>query len=549
MKFTPPGPVAREFLRSKTPIRILEGPIESGKSSTSAMAVYAVMCTVPRDKQGLRRSRILVTRDTYPNLRGSTAETWLDWFKRETYGRFTESEPYIHTLSFRDVRSEVVFEAFADDSDETISALRSKEYTAAWINECQFTKRRLFFEIASRTGRYPKRIDIEHNFQPGEGLKQCVIADHNAPFTDDNWIRLMRGDVPLPEDMPPEDRMQYIKPANVEFFRQPPALLEEFGGDGKTLIGYRLNPAAENIQNMRDGIRSTIELERAMVEHQEAKERGEDVGEPPVSHRYIELAGGKTRDEIERDLLGRTARIRRGAPVTPSFRVNRHVTSPTAQPMEGIAIGIGADHGLTPAVVFGQKIGPRWFIFDELVETNKTTTEFAPLVKGHLLTRYPWAGGEHGVGYYAWGDPAGDWKGQQTRKTTFQIYAAHDIQMRAPAAKDNPQIRIAAIRACLDTMIDDSPKLQIHPRCKHTIAALDGGAQLTQRKIDGGTRIVEEIIKNSASHVIEALMYLLWGGGEGVQVLRPAGSAAKRTVTNVIKKRRHVITLTGRSRR
>ena len=270
---------------------------------------------------------------------------------------------------------------------------------------------------------------------------------------------------------------------------------------------------------------------------------------PPQSHRYIELVGGKTTDEIERDLMSRVARLKKGVPVTPSFRRARHVTSVNAKPQEGIAVGLGADHGLTPAVVFGQKIGPRWFIFDELVETNKTTTEFAPMVKGHLLTRYPFVGGEHGSGYYAWGDPAGAWKGQQTRRTTFEIFAAHGIDMKSPAAKDNPQLRLDAIRSCLDTMIDDMPKVMVHPRCVRLIEALDGAAQIRQVKNQGGEgmRTVEEIIKNSASHVIEALMYLLWGGGEGNVVLKRAGGE-KKTVTNVIKKRQSVITLGRRWR-
>lgn len=532
--FVPPGPIAAAFLASSSPIRIIEGPIESGKSTTCAMALYKRMCTMPRMQDGKRRSRWLVTRNTYPDLRGSTVETWLNWFPPEHYGRFYDTEPYIHEMRFADVEADVIFESFLDDRDDVIRSLRSKEYTGAWINETQFFARRLVFEIASRTGRYPRRMDIEHALEQGEGLEQFLVADLNAPFTEDHWIRYMRGDVPLPFDMPPEERMQYVKPANVEFFKQPPAIREIMAADGTTVRGYEVNPLAENLANMRDGVRSTLEMER--LAH-EAKAKGKP---PPKAARYIELIGGKNKDEIDRDLMGRVVRQKVGAPATPQFRRERHVTSRDAEPIDGLKVVIGADHGLTPAVIFLQQIAGGWVAFDELCGENIGTDEFAPLVKARLLSRFPWV---INSGYAAWGDPQGGWRGSTDTRVPFKLYAAHGIQMTSPAKKDSPEKRLEATRKVLSTEFNGKPRLMVHPRCERLIAALDGGAQVRRVKSDDGLRLVEEIVKNSHSHIFEALGYALWGGGEVREMLQRADATERPRIQNAIPKKRRILTV------
>lgn len=530
MKFYPPGPVAAAFLASTARVRIIEGPIESGKSSTSAMAMYRAMCEFPRDADGKRRTRWLVTRNTYPDLRGSTVETFLDWFPPQTYGRFYDTEPYLYEMRFRDVVADVHFESFLDDRDDVIRSLRSKEYTGAWANETQFFPRRLVFEIASRTGRYPKAADLTD--EAAAQRRMWMIADHNAPFVDDHWIRYMRGDIPLPMDMPEEERRQYIKPGYVEFFKQPPALIELFAPDGETVIGYEVNPKAENLANMRDGVRSTLEMERRTAL---AREENTPYPEP---HRYIELIGGRTTDEIERDLMGRVARVKRGAPATPQFRKERHVLPRDTMPMEGVRVILGADHGLTPAVTFSQIINGCWYTFSELCETNMGTDEFAPMVKAHLAANYPWA--LQPQGYVAWGDPQGGWRGSTDVRTPFELYAAHGLTMAAPAAKDKPLARLEAARSVLRTELHGHARARVHPNCQRLISALDGGAQIRRVKTPDGLRLTEEIVKNELSHIFEAWTYGLWGGGEVREMLKSAGAATK-PIVNVIKPR-HVIT-------
>lgn len=534
MKYKPPGPVAAAYLASDTPICFIEGPIESGKSSSSAMKIYAAMCRIPMQRDGKRKSRWLVTRNTYPDLRGSTVETWLNWFPPEHYGRFYDTEPYMHEMRFLDVEADILFESFLDDSDDVIRSLRSKEYTGAWVNEMQFMPRRLVFEIASRTGRYPRRIDIEHVLEPGQGLSQFCIGDFNAPFTNDHWIRYMRGDVPLPLDMPPAERMQYAKPANVEFFKQPPALREIIAPDGETVRGYEVNTRAENLANMADGVRSTLEMEQCAIE---AKAKKKSM---PRAARYIDLIGGRTKDEIDRDLLGRVVRQKLGAPATPQFRMERHVIRKDAEPIEGLAPVLGADHGLTPGVVFLQKINGCWIVFDELVGENIGTNEFAPLVKAKMLERFPWV---FESGYTAWGDPQGGWKGSNDTRTSFQMYAAHGLIMKAPAAKDRPMARLEATRSVLATEFNNRPRLQVHPRCERIIAALDGGAQVRRVKTPDGMKLVEEIVKNACSHIFEGLGYALWGGGEVKEMLKPADSEQRSRIQNAIPKKRRILTV------
>jgi hypothetical protein len=92
------------------------------------MRLYGMM-QVPKT-EGKRRSRWLVTRNSYPDLEESTIKTWLDWFPERLYGRFMWTPPYTHMMRFGDVEAEVVFEAFKGEED--IPSLKSREYTGIW---------------------------------------------------------------------------------------------------------------------------------------------------------------------------------------------------------------------------------------------------------------------------------------------------------------------------------------------------------------------------------------------------------------------------------
>jgi hypothetical protein len=59
---------------------------------------------------------------------------------------------------------------------------------------------------------------------------------------------------------------------------------------------------------------------------------------------------------------------------------------------------------------------------------------------------------------------------------------------------------------------------------------MGGGYVLKMVKVDGTEKVKAEPVKNAASHVAEAGLYVLWGGGEGRATM---GRSEKPTKVNV----------------
>lgn len=471
---------------------ICQGPIESGKSVGIGLAsIYAGMCLTPRWDNGIRRSRWLVTRNTYPDLENSTIKTWLDWFPEDIYGKFSWSEPYTHEMKFLDVEATVVFQSFGDDKPETLKSLRSTEWTGVWANEMQFLPRRLVMEMSDRTGRYPP-------VSRGGSGRKFFVGDMNAPQVNDHWVLRMRGDVDLPEDMPEGERMAFQKPSWLEFYMQPPAVLAVKDAVGKH-VGWKINPKAENLENMKPD-------------------------------RYLKLTEGKTMDEVRRDLGNEVVEATAGAPCYPSWDRDRHSTPDIIEAVEGLPLYLGFDWGATPAMTVWQLVGGQWLGLTELVETNCRIVEFAPKVKRLLAQRYPWAVAAGGPGVNAWGDPQGGWGNEHDGNTSFAIMRKEGIIVRAPWDKDRPQERLETGQRLMgETLQDGRPRIfcSRHPTrgMPRFCAAMAGGYVLRRVKVEGKEETRAEPVKNAHSHVAEAGAYVWCGGGEGRATLHTANAS------------------------
>jgi hypothetical protein len=476
--FRPDGNVLGAFMLSKSPVKIIQGPIGSGKSLACAMVIYLKACQQVKQEDGLRYCRAHVFRDTYGKLEETTIKTWLDWFPEKEYGKFYRSRPYRHEIRVHDLVLDVSFVALEDAWSADF--FKSLETTICWFNELQFIDRVLFDEAVTRVGRYPRAID-------GGAVGPQVIGDMNAPG-EDHWVPIMRGDVAPPDWYTVEQRRAVKKPATWEFFVQPPGLIEEKDGEGE-VAGYKPNPKAENTKFLPGGY-------------------------------YLNAAQGKSKSWIDANILNRVSPRRDGKPVFSDFNRAVHVAKKPFDPIPNVDIIVGCDFGRRPCAIFGQNVRGVWYILHELISRDMGAAEFAPLLSNEIAQRFP----DHR--FRLWGDPSGDFKGQNDNQTPFKILRSRNLPIIEAPGGNLLTVRLQAVEAVLTRMQEGKPSILFSPSCTTLIAAMDGGYHFKRMKVSG-ERYHETPEKDEYSDPADALQYLLLGGGEGRKLLSGSEGTAK----------------------
>lgn len=326
-RYRPAGETLACFHRQDSFVRILLGPLGSAKSTACCAEIWRRASEQAADSDGIRHSRWLVVRNTYPELITTTIATWREMFG-DDFGPFTWGHPPRHRIdvSLEDgsrVRSEVIFMAM--DSDDAAKKLLSLEITGLWLNELKELPKAVLDMGTGRVGRYPAR-------RRGGPTWFGIIADSNMP-DEDHWLyRLAEED----------------QPAGWAFFRQP-------GGVIKSGDRWAVNQDAENSRNL-------------------------------PSHYYQNQLAGKSADWIKVYLAAEYGFAFDGKAVFPEFVDGLHVRAFDISNANG---GFGVDFGLTPAAVFGQRdrLG-RWLIFDELVTEDMGAVRFAERLGERLRGSY-----------------------------------------------------------------------------------------------------------------------------------------------------------------
>lgn len=205
--YSAPPTVAR-FMRSDAPVRLIMGPVGSGKSTGDIMEIARRASMQAPSRDGIRRTRWAVIRNTKQMLTDTTLKTWLEWFPHGVAGTWKESDR-MFLLRFGDVHAEVMFRALDDPDD--VRRLLSLELTGAFVNEAREIPLEIIIALRSRVGRYPSKKE-------GGATWHGIIMDTNPPSTD-HWIY---------------EKFETEKPVGWEIFKQP-------GG---------LEPDAENTENL-----------------------------------------------------------------------------------------------------------------------------------------------------------------------------------------------------------------------------------------------------------------------------------------------------------
>lgn len=201
-------PTVARFMRSNAPFRLIMGPVGSGKSTGNIMEIARRAKMQEPSRDGIRRTRWAVVRNTLQQLKDTTLKSWFEWFPSGVAGTWRETDKTF-ILRFEDVHAEVLFRPL--DTPEDVGRLLSLELTGAFVNELRELPIEIIVALRSRCGRYPSRKEVAPTWHG-------IIADTNPPSTD-HWIY---------------EKFEQEKPEGWEIFKQP-------GG---------LDPGAENTQNL-----------------------------------------------------------------------------------------------------------------------------------------------------------------------------------------------------------------------------------------------------------------------------------------------------------
>ncbi|MBU9378715.1 TerL [Burkholderia gladioli] len=327
-QYAPQGEKLEEYILSRDPRTIIRGPLGSGKTNASCWKGFRAMCEQEPDAHGVRRSRGIAVRNTYPDLLSTTVKDWLDMF--EDLGRYVGGgmEPPTHYLEFEledgtTVEAEVLFIAF--DRPEHVKKARGLQATWVWLNEVKELAKPVVDMLDLRVGRYPK--DVPPTWYG-------MFGDTNSPDSD-HWLY---------------ELAEETKPEGWVFITQPGGVIR----DGDRWV---VNPHAENLHNLPPGY-----YERGLQ--------------------------GKKYDWIKVNLANEYGFVVDGKPVHPDYADSFHCKP--FELIRGAPIGIGMDFGLTPAAVFAQrKPMGGWRIRSELVATSMGAKKFAEEIKRHVATLYP----------------------------------------------------------------------------------------------------------------------------------------------------------------
>lgn len=482
--YYPPGPVAKAFMRSDAFVAGIRGPIGSGKSTAAVMKLIRNAQKQKPLRDGWRRRRTAVIRNTYPELKTTTIKTWHQWVPASV-GNWRDSGPPTHHIVDQQAKLDWEIMFIALDRPDDVRKLLSLELSDAWINEAKEVPKAILDGLTGRVGRFP----------PTDGEFGCtdpqILMDTNPPDADHWWYVLAERDMSnernrtMHEDtMAVEEELRSIgalarNQPLFEFYSQP-------GGQ---------SPDAENLTHLPAGY-------------------------------YLKAKAGKDPEWIKVYVNGEYGFVLDGKPVYPEYRDG--VAARLFDAIKHVPLHIGMDFGLTPAAVFAQQMpNGQWRKHSEIVTERSGIARFAGLVKAHIAMHYP----SFTLGSIT-GDPAGNQGqgGDEDARNVFQILAASQLIVQ-PARTNSPTLRIEAVRAGMNRMIDGEPGMLVHANnCPMLRKAYAGGYHYKRMQVTGDAKYQDVPNKNMFSHVADADQYVMIGGGEGRAIIQRERPANRATV-------------------
>jgi hypothetical protein len=320
-------PTIGKFMLDSSFVRLIMGPVGSGKSAGCFMELLRRARLQEPDRQGVRRTRMAIVRNTLQQLRATCLADIQLWLGRIAHYRVTDSTIQVR-LSLPDgTRVESDWMLIPLDTKQDQQRLLSLNLTGAWVSEFREIPIEIIDALSGRLGRFPSKAIVKPTWHG-------IIAESNPPDQDSEWFTKLEVD----------------RPPGWAFFRQP-------GG---------MDPGAENLENLSDLPDGTTYYQNLV------NNSNEDWVDIHVNANYGRSLGGQ-------------------AVFRASFKPDFHIVDASElKVIEAMPIMLGQDFGRTPATLISQIDNRgRVVIHGELTSQDMGIEQFSTTVlRPYLYTHH-----------------------------------------------------------------------------------------------------------------------------------------------------------------
>lgn len=461
------APTIASFMKSQAFIRLIAGPVGSGKTTGIIMEILRRSMAQAPAPDGLRHTRWAIVRQTLSQLKATVLKDILQWLG--PLAEWKVSDSTIH-VKFGDVISEWLLVPMEDTEDQR--RLLSSQLTGAWISEAIEIDASLVAPIAGRCGRYP-------GANLGGATWSGVIMDTNMPTEGTPWHLLMAVETPK----------------EWQIFTQP-------GG---------LSDRAENLEWLNQ---TPITLKLPI----------DDPNRLALGRLYYErLASGNNPDWKKRYIDAEYGNDPSGTAVfAASFHSSFHV-SEGIEPIDGKSLIVGQDFGRDPCAVIGQMDhAGRLLVLGEVSSHDMgLEIHLQQHLRPQLMNpRYL------GRPVMIVGDPAGKQRNTLYEETSFDMLKRGGLQAY-PAPTNDIDARLRSVEAYLLGQRGGAAAIVFDKRyCPELIRAMNGGYRFAKMR-SGESRAKPD--KGPYSHLADALQYLCLACHGGLINLLAARELRART--------------------
>ncbi len=514
-------PTGYNFLLDRSPVQMIRGAYGSGKTVVCCTKIMMLALEQEPGPDNIRRTRAAIVRNTAPMLLQTTMETWLGLFPEIECGSVRRTAPMRQVIEVPPGRNgepglRLEIDFLALDRPKDVRKLLSYEGTIIYFNEVREIPKAIIDAADARVGRFKRMV---------AGVRPTwygILADTNPPDTHHWYYSAEAG-------LDPVSREHVGVPEGWSFHVQPPAVLEVKDDGGGAWRSIDKDPRFADIVEYDESL-----ILRAGGRTWVVNPRAENLPNLPV-HPHVDptlnvrgrgsyygrMLQNKSLDWITVYTQGRFGYVREGKPVIPEFMVDVHVTD-ALDFNPDLALGGGIDMGgntLQPAaVLFQRTFRGQLFVGAEAIGDDMGIDRFAQVihrVKAEFAPDIPFG--------HLYADPAGRVRDGIYETVAFDAMISRGIPV-LPVTSNSIGLRIDAIKAPFNRMIDGKPGILIHRRCANLIAALNGKWHYrTLQRVSQGEIIHSETPEKNHpySDVGDALGYGCMGSGEVAALIVP----------------------------